>query len=107
MGEPAWRGANSYARFVRPLRILLVSTPIGSLGSGGGGGVELTLPNAARALRTRGHAVRILAPVGSVVDGFAVETVGGTPPPSAQHQARGAPVQLAPDSLVGNLFEDS
>lgn len=93
-----------YAGRVRPLRILLISTPIGTLGSGGGGGVELTLPNAAAALAGLGHHVRILAPEGSHVDGFDVLTAAGAPPASAQHAPREAAVELPVDSLVGNLF---
>ena len=90
---------------MRPARLLLVSTPIGHLGSGLGGGVELTVPNVARALRDRGHRVTIVAPAGSVVPGFEVLEAAGRPPPSAQHLPRDAPVELPADSLVANLFE--
>lgn len=47
------------------LRLLLVSTPVGPLGSGLGGGVELTVINLAAALKARGHRVVIAAPAGS------------------------------------------
>ncbi len=47
------------------LRLLLLSTPVGPLGSGLGGGVELTVANLARVLTARGHQVAIAAPAGS------------------------------------------
>lgn len=89
---------------MRRARLLLVSTPIGTLGSGGGGGVELTLPNVARALGRRGHEVTVLAPAGSRAPGIDLVEVAGRPPASAQGEARDAPVVLPPDGLVGNLF---
>lgn len=49
-----------------PYRLLLLSTPIAPLGSGGGGGVELTIRNLTLAMKERGHSVDIVAPKGSV-----------------------------------------
>lgn len=49
-----------------PKKLLFLSTPVGALGSGIGGGVELTLQNAAKALMAKGHSVEIVAPEGSV-----------------------------------------
>lgn len=89
---------------MRRARLLLVSTPIGALGSGGGGGVELTLPNVARALGRRGHVVTVLAPAGSRAPGLHLVEVAGRPPASAQNEARDAPVVLPRGSLVANLF---
>ena len=40
-----------------PLHLVLVSTPIGHLGSGRGGGVELTLTSLLRGLAARGHRI--------------------------------------------------
>ena len=45
----------------RPLDLILVSTPIGVLGSGRGGGVELTLSSLLKGLLDRGHRVRLIA----------------------------------------------
>jgi UDP-glucose:tetrahydrobiopterin glucosyltransferase len=87
------------------MRILLVSTPIGTLGSGAGGGVELTVVNVARGLRERGHRVAIVAPEGSVAEGFDVLPAGGVPPRPAQHEPRDAPVVLPAGSLVADLFD--
>ena len=44
------------------MRIILISTPIGFLGSGKGGGVELTLNSLVSGLLSLGHAVEVIAP---------------------------------------------
>jgi UDP-glucose:tetrahydrobiopterin glucosyltransferase len=49
------------------LRLLLLSTFVGPLGSGIGGGVELTVISLAQVLAARGHQVAIAAPAGSVL----------------------------------------
>ena len=40
---------------VSPLHLVIVNTPIGALGSGEGGGVELTLRSLVQGLVRRGH----------------------------------------------------
>lgn len=90
---------------MRGLRILLLSTPIGPIGSGAGGGVELTVCNTARALQRRGHDVRIVAGEGSRCDGIGLVTLPGAPPPSAQHLPRDAPVVMAPGGLLAAMCE--
>jgi len=70
-----------------PVRILLVSTPVGALGTGAGGGVELTVQNTAHALSARGHDVTVLAPHGSVAEGVALVTIDGDPPVSADENS--------------------
>ncbi|NER31502.1 MAG: glycosyltransferase family 4 protein, partial [Symploca sp. SIO1C4] len=47
------------------LRLLFISSPVGRLGSGVGGGVELTLRNIAVEMLGRGHGVTIVAAKGS------------------------------------------
>ena len=44
------------------MRIVLISTPIGFLGSGKGGGVELTLNSLVSGLLSLGHSVEVIAP---------------------------------------------
>ncbi len=90
---------------LRSLRILLLSTPVGPLGSGLGGGVELTLQNIAKILQARGHTIAIAAPAGSVCPGFAVVEIPGRPQPTAQSAGRDAPVTLSENSVLGNLWE--
>ena len=59
------------------MRIIFASTPVGPLGSGIGGGVELTLRTLADELVRRGHVVEIVAPRGSRVPGHNVHEVAG------------------------------
>ena len=47
-------------------KLLFMSTPMGPLGSGLGGGVELTLSNIATEMLRRGHKLEIVAPQGSI-----------------------------------------
>ena len=47
------------------MRIVLISTPIGFLGSGKGGGVELTLNSLVSGLISLGHSVDVVAPKNS------------------------------------------
>jgi UDP-glucose:tetrahydrobiopterin glucosyltransferase len=84
--------------------VLLISTPIGTLGSGRGGGVELTVLNVARALLDRGHKVALMAAQDSVAPDFDLLTVAGEPPAPAQHEPRDAAVVLPENSLVANFF---
>ena len=49
----------------RSLKLVLVSTPIGWVGSGAGGGVELTLSSLVQGLGQRGHQITMIAPRGS------------------------------------------
>lgn len=76
------------------LRLLLVSTPVGPIGTGAGGGVELTIRNAARELLRRGHRVHIVAPAGSRVEGVPLTEVAGTAQPYAQYQGRDTPIVM-------------
>ncbi|MFS8854371.1 glycosyltransferase family 4 protein [Synechococcus sp. H55.7] len=90
------------------LRYLFVSTPVGPLGSGAGGGVELNLANLTRVLLQMGSQVRVLAPEGSQIDALPVEVieaVTGLPPTYAQSQRRDQPVQIHTPSLLANLWQ--
>lgn len=87
-----------------PTRYLFVSTPVGPLGSGIGGGVELNLLNLARQLVRHGDEVRILAPAGSETGDIPCTTVAGLPPKFAQASDREAPVQFSLPSVLANLW---
>ena len=76
------------------MRILVVSTPVGPLGSGIGGGVELTLHSLVLGLTARGHDVEVAAPAGSLLVGRRTHQIAGTLQPSSQHAGRDAPVEL-------------
>lgn len=85
-------------------RLLFVSTPVGPLGSGLGGGVELTLLNLTQGMRDRGHQVTVLAPEGSSLGDAAIVTVPGQLQPTAHTQGRSAPIVLPADSALGAMW---
>lgn len=88
------------------LRVLLVSTPVGPLGSGAGGGVELTLCGIAQGLTRRGHQVTVLAPEGSRLNAVVLVTVPGAPQAPIQTLGRGEPVTLPPRSVLAAMWEE-
>lgn len=95
------------------LRLLLLSTPVGPLGSGLGGGVELTVMNLAQVLTVRGHRLAIAAPAGSALsDNFwgygsnepiELIQVPGDWQMSAPSQSRSAPVMTG--SALSNAWD--
>ncbi|NCJ07694.1 glycosyltransferase [Synechococcales cyanobacterium C] len=87
------------------LRLLFVSTPVGSLGSGEGGGVELTLLNTVQVLAGRGYRVTVLAPLGSEVPNAQVIGVEGQGQVPAQTQTRITPIVMPPQSVLANLWQ--
>ncbi|NJN32660.1 MAG: glycosyltransferase family 4 protein [Synechococcales cyanobacterium RM1_1_8] len=88
-----------------PLKILLVSTCVGPLGSGKGGGVELTLANVALALQLRGHQVGAIAPAGSICPGLALTPVPGQLQSTAQNQGRQAGIEMPAHSALAQAWE--
>ncbi len=95
-------------RHAVPLRILVVSTPVGALGSGRGGGVELTATALVAGLLARGHQLTVLAAEGSVLPlscaGADLWLERGVDQPSWQHRPRQAPVEIPPDALLPRLW---
>ncbi len=90
------------------LKLLLLSTPVGPLGSGLGGGVEATVLNLAQVLTQRGHRVAIAAPEGSQLpddlDGaIALMQIPGVWQPTAQTQDKTVPVLT--ESALANLWD--
>ena len=47
------------------MRLTIISTPIGFLGSGRGGGVELTLNSLVSGLLKQNHCINVVAPINS------------------------------------------
>ena len=92
-----------------PLHLVLVSTPIGHLGSGRGGGVELTLTSLLRGLAARGHRITLVAPNGSVAPDdcpeLSLHTARGSDQPSWQHAAKDASVQIPFDGVLPHLWD--
>ena len=87
------------------LKLLFLSTPVGSLGSGQGGGVELTVQNLAQELKQKGHLLEVVAPLGSTLKGIQVKTIEGNCQIAVQTQTRDIPTCLPANSVLANMWE--
>ncbi len=91
------------------MRIVLISTPIGFLGSGKGGGVELTLNSLVSGLLSLGHSVEVVAPKNSKLDksneNAKLHLVDGEDQISWQHQNYNSPVSIPDNSLLAAMLE--
>ncbi len=85
-------------------KLLFISTPVGFLGSGGGGGVELTLYNLARTLTKQGYPVRVVAPEASQLHDIPLITIAGNAQISAQSQGRQAPILMPENAVLANMW---
>jgi UDP-glucose:tetrahydrobiopterin glucosyltransferase len=88
----------------QPLKLLVLSTPVGPLGSGLGGGVELTLKTIAQEMLQRGHSLSVVSPVGSEFEGAQVIEIEGTYQTTAQTQARTAPIVMPANGVLANMW---
>jgi len=88
----------------RPLNLLFVSTTVGPLGSGLGGGVELTLPNIAIALQQQGHRITVAAPAGSKHPDLSLVQIPGALQSLAQSHGRDAAIVMPANSVLANLW---
>ena len=86
------------------LKLLFMSTPVGALGSGAGGGVELTVQNVAQELQRRGHQLEVVAPVGSRLTGIPVREITGNGQIPIQTQSRDVAIYLPANSLLANMW---
>ncbi|MEH1871000.1 glycosyltransferase family 4 protein [Nostoc sp.] len=82
-----------------------MSTPIGSLGSGLGGGVELTLYNLATEMLRRGHQLEIVAPQGSISSSLPIKQIPGELQIPAQNQTRTEPILIPKNSVLANMWD--
>ena len=87
------------------VKLLLISTPVGPLGSGTGGGVELTLLNLAKVLQQRGHQVTVVAPESSILESINVVEISGNLQIMAQSQDRNTPIILPPNSVLERMWD--
>ena len=91
------------------MRIVLISTPIGFLGSGKGGGVELTLNSLVSGLLALGHSVDVIAPKNSKLyesnEKAKLHFVDGEDQISWQHQNYNSPVSIPNNSLLEGMLE--
>jgi UDP-glucose:tetrahydrobiopterin glucosyltransferase len=88
---------------LHPLKLLFISTSVAPLGTGIGGGVELTIKNLAGELINRGYQLDILAPEGSVLSDLELIQIEGNLQPKAQHSLR-TDLPASPDySVLSNM----
>ncbi|MEL7034619.1 MAG: glycosyltransferase family 4 protein [Cyanobacteria bacterium J06592_8] len=87
------------------LKLLFLSTTVGPLGSGMGGGVELTLLNFTRILQKRGHKITVVAPFGSVLESVNLVNIPGNLQTMAQSQTQETPITLPANSVLGNMWD--
>jgi UDP-glucose:tetrahydrobiopterin glucosyltransferase len=87
------------------VRIVIASTPVGPLGSGLGGGVELTLHNLVHGLTARGHEVQVVAPAGSLPVGARIHQIEGALQVSSQAEGRDAPISMPAGSVLVAMWE--
>ena len=90
------------------LQLVLINTPIGALGSGRGGGVELTLRSLVQGLTGRGHRLTVVAGEGSTLSpvdlAIDVLEVPGVDQPSWQHSAEDADIVIPADGMLPRLL---
>ena len=94
----------------KQLKLILVSTPIGYLGSGKGGGVELTIISLIKGLILLGHKITLIAPKGSKLtfesELLEIRLIDGVDQPSWQHQKRTDPVLIPSNSVLPRLWDE-
>lgn len=86
-------------------KLLFISTPVGALGSGLGGGVELTLQNLVKEMQTRDYDITVVAPVHSFLPEMKIIEIEGNLQIHAQTQTRETPIILPSNSVLGNMWE--
>jgi UDP-glucose:tetrahydrobiopterin glucosyltransferase len=88
------------------MKLLFVSTSVAALGSGLGGGVELSLQNIANEMLRRGHTLQIVAPEGSKLNSaIPIIQIPGALQTTAIDQARAAPILLPDNSVLANMWD--
>lgn len=87
------------------MKLLFLSTPVGPLSSGIGGGVEFTLYNLAQEMSRRGHQVQVVAPEKSILADTSIIEIAGHFQISAQSQERDVLICLPPNSVLGNMWD--
>ena len=91
------------------MRIVLISTPIGFIGSGKGGGVELTLNSLVSGLLSLGHSVEVIAPQNSklaaINEKAKLYLVEGEDQISWQHQNYNSQISIPDNSLIAGMLE--
>lgn len=81
-----------------------MSTSVGALGSGQGGGVELTVQNVVQELQRRGHLLEVVAPQNSRLNKIPVTIIEGNLQVPVQTQSREVPITLPDNSVLANMW---
>jgi len=91
------------------MRLTIISTPIGFLGSGRGGGVELTLNSLVSGLLKQNHFINVVAPINSILSESCSSanlfTVAGYEQKSWQHQNYYTRTENSEGSVVNLMSE--
>ena len=87
------------------MKILILSTPVGALSSGIGGGVELTIYNLIQEMQLRNHFVTVVAPQNSHFAHANIVEIEGNLHIPAQTQTRDTPITMPSNSVLGNMWE--
>ena len=91
------------------MHIVIISTPIGFLSSGRGGGVELTLNSLVNGLIEKGHLVDVIAPKNSKLSEISkrakLHSIEGEEQISWQHQDFYSSVSIPDNSLLSGMLE--
>lgn len=87
------------------MKILILSTSVGALSSGIGGGVELTIYNLIQEMQRRNHTVKVVAPKGSFFPHADIVEIEGNVHIPAQTQSRDIPITMPNNSVLGNMWE--
>lgn len=88
------------------MQVVFLSTSVGALGSGVGGGVELTMRTLADGLVARGHTVTVVAPRGSQLGAHRVVHVDGALHVPSQTLDRSTPPVVPTDSVLVNMWHE-
>ncbi len=93
------------------MKLVLVSTPIGQLGSGRGGGVELTLSSLIKGLLSLGNSLTVVAPEGSVIpiksELVKLIEVPGVDQLSWQHQGKNESIVIPYGGVLPRLWDEA
>lgn len=87
------------------MKILILSTSVGALSSGIGGGVELTIYNLIQEMQRRNHIVKVVAPKGSSFPDADIVEIEGNLHIPAQTQSRDIPTVMPKNSVLANMWE--
>jgi UDP-glucose:tetrahydrobiopterin glucosyltransferase len=87
------------------MKILILSTPVGALSSGIGGGVELTIYNLIQEMQLRHHQVTTIAPKGSKLENSTIVEIDGNLHIPAQTQSRDIDFSMPCNSVLANMLQ--